>query len=484
MTLANKLMYFIVVCGFQLFFIGICQAKETALTRMLEQKIPAIVTVSILNTTPLQKIYGFASTDVVNKAYNNRLDLSGGVGSGSGFVIVHKNKKYVVTNAHVIDKVEKDDGIDVYDIDLTKHKMHIVGADSFYDVAVLGFEKDPGSALQSISFRKDAPRLGENVYAVGNPLGEFPFTVSDGIVGALNRVRGFDVGVPGYIQSTATITWGNSGGPLLDADGNVLGINTQIHISDNMGGIVHPQLNFALESRIVKRLVEEIIEKGRINRSHLGIVFVQETKNVLFDAIKPPEIALLVPGSPAAAALAGMEQRAITAVNGIPVKSLGQIFIELEKISAGERVTFQFGNNIMEKTFTTGELDRTARTSNVRAILRSMASIDVAIFDGVVTIFKARCDEPGQASCGRRAFVGTSDDEELTDNIPEDFALQVEAAGDGKNRYRVETIEDVEAIVKKGSLMGSFSFVSISDDEKPIWVKFDKKSKKFKAMVY
>ncbi len=98
--------------------------------------------------------------------------------------------------------------------------MKLAALDTLWDIAVLSFgDSGPGSELLPLEFRSTEIRLGENVYALGNPLGEYPFSVVPGIISGKNRRDSDLTGIFGFLQTTATLTNGNSGGPLVDAVG-------------------------------------------------------------------------------------------------------------------------------------------------------------------------------------------------------------------------------------------------------------------------
>lgn len=451
---------------------GTASARQVSLTRMLERNIAAVVTLSVEKTEKAPAVFGYADSSRVAQAYGHDLDLSSAKSSGSGFIVVHKGQKYIVTNAHVIEQASKGDGsVFAFSVNQTKYPVQLVGADSVFDIAVLKFATPPGKELGRLSFRAKEPRLGEQVFAIGNPLGGFPYSVSAGIIGGLNRVRGSVVGTPGYIQSTATTIWGNSGGPLLDRQGRVIGVNTQIEISQHpsVGKVVHPQLNFALESRVVSRLVSQIIEKGHVERAYLGIIFTQEAgAGAMAAADKLPEIAVLVPGSPAAAALAGMEKKTISAINGVPVKTLEQLFAELEKVRPHAKVKLKLGPEGLERTLTVGELDGAARRKDVRAFLRAMASLDADDADGGVVITKAKCDEPGEISCGRRSRTAIIKDGAAAGQPADGYSQRVvvaDTSNDAGRAWRVSKLEDLETAMRLNALSGTLLLFAKPDTE-------------------
>lgn len=208
---------------------------------------------------------------------------------GSGFVISEDG--YVVTNNHVIE------GADEILIEFTSGDelpATVVGTDPNTDIALLKVEaKGP---LTYVTFGdSNTARVGDWVMAIGNPLGQ-GFSVSAGIVSARNRA--LSGSYDDYIQTDAAINRGNSGGPLFDMDGNVVGVNTAI-LSPNGGSI---GIGFSMASNVVSRVVDQLKEYGETRRGWLGVRIQDVTPDVA-EAIglAKPEGALVtdVPDGPA-----------------------------------------------------------------------------------------------------------------------------------------------------------------------------------------
>jgi serine protease Do len=186
---------------------------------------------------------------------------------GSGFVISEDG--YVVTNNHVIE------GADEITIELfsgRELKAKVIGTDPNTDIALLKVEAT--EPLPFVSFGdSDAARVGDWVIAMGNPLGQ-GFSVSAGIVSARNRALSgtYD----DYIQTDAAINRGNSGGPLFNMDGGVIGVNTAI-LSPNGGSI---GIGFSMASNVVTRVVDQLKEFGETRRGWLGVRIQDVTEDV------------------------------------------------------------------------------------------------------------------------------------------------------------------------------------------------------------
>jgi len=214
---------------------------------------------------------------------------------GSGFVI--SDDGYIVTNNHVI---EGADEINIEFFNGETLEAEIVGTDPNTDIALLKVESD--APLKPVPFgNSDDAAVGDWVMAMGNPLGQ-GFSVSAGIVSARNRALSgtYD----DYIQTDAAINRGNSGGPLFNMDGEVVGVNTAI-LSPNGGSI---GIGFAMSSNVVTKVVDQLREFGETRRGWLG-VRIQDVTDDIAESIGLQEAsgALItdVPEGPAAEA--GME---------------------------------------------------------------------------------------------------------------------------------------------------------------------------------
>ncbi|WP_090269707.1 Do family serine endopeptidase [Thalassovita taeanensis] len=186
---------------------------------------------------------------------------------GSGFVISEDG--YIVTNNHVI---ESADEIVIEFFSGEELEAKVVGTDPNTDIALLKVEAD--KPLPYVNFGdSDTARVGDWVMAMGNPLGQ-GFSVSAGIVSARNRA--LSGSYDDYIQTDAAINRGNSGGPLFDMDGNVVGVNTAI-LSPNGGSI---GIGFSMASNVVSRVVDQLKEFGETRRGWLGVRIQDVTDDV------------------------------------------------------------------------------------------------------------------------------------------------------------------------------------------------------------
>ncbi len=208
---------------------------------------------------------------------------------GSGVVVSAEG--HIITNNHVVDQVDE---IEVQMSDGRTKKARLVGADAQVDLAVLKVD-DPG--VKPLKFGdSDSVQAGDFVLAIGNPFG-FDETVTDGIIsskGRPNRVDGFG----DFLQTNAAINPGNSGGPLINLQGEIVGINTAI-ISRSGGS---QGIGFAIPSNSVKMALESLLKQGRIIRGYLGIQTRSLPEGQVDQESEGVVVQDIIPGSPAAEA--------------------------------------------------------------------------------------------------------------------------------------------------------------------------------------
>jgi serine protease Do len=224
---------------------------ETSVTQSVERIGPTVVTV--VGTVPGQNTFFGPTGDQTV--------------SGSGFFITDQG--YILTNNHVVEGTTE---VNIVLSDGTEQKATIVGTDLYSDIAVLKTDgKVPAVAKLGNS---DVLKPGESVIAIGSPLGNFKNTVTVGVVSATGR--SIDTGngyqVENLIQTDAAINHGNSGGPLVDLAGEVIGINTLI-VRNTGSGDVAEGLGFAIPVSTAQVVAQQIIQKGYFARPYMGISF-------------------------------------------------------------------------------------------------------------------------------------------------------------------------------------------------------------------
>ncbi|MDX2160916.1 MAG: trypsin-like peptidase domain-containing protein [bacterium] len=240
------------------------------------------------------------SINVITSAVQDQFGSEGlAESTGTGFVI--DTNGHIVTNAHVVEDSQR---IEINFFDGRIVRAELVGIDRDSDVAVVRVA-EPAETLQPLQFGdSDALFIGQEVVAIGSPFNQ-PWTMTTGIISALGRtingLNNFSIG--SVIQTDAAINPGNSGGPLLDLNGNVIGVNSQIisRTRSNSG------IGFAIPSNLVSRIAQSLIADGEMDYSYLGISGTGVSLDII-EALNLPNnargvvVARVEPGTPAAQA--------------------------------------------------------------------------------------------------------------------------------------------------------------------------------------
>jgi S1-C subfamily serine protease len=290
-------------------------------------------------------------------------------GTGSGFII--REDGYIVTNAHV---VESADSFTVRFSDGTEKDAKLIGADRYKDIAVLKVEgeKLPVAVLGD----SEAARVGEPVVAIGSPLG-YQQSVTSGIISMNKRTladlgRQNDVRRPQeYIQTDAAINQGNSGGPLLNANGEVIGVNQAIVRWESNGAMFgNPVpvegIGFAIPINAVKSSIEQIVQHGKVIYPGIQAAvisvedFLKLEPNVKLEVNKGVFVRTVTTGGPADRA--GIKAGdVILTLNGVEMQSGQGLIEEIQRHNVGERLTLrvarQGGKTQEDVTVVLGELD-------------------------------------------------------------------------------------------------------------------------------
>jgi putative serine protease PepD len=248
---------------------------------------------------------------------------SGGTAQGTGFVIDRDG--HIVTNQHV---VENATSISVKFTDGTTATATLVGADATSDIAVLKVNVDSSELTPLTLADSSDVQVGDSVIAIGDPYG-LQNSVTTGIVSALGRTISSPNNRPigAAIQTDAAINSGNSGGPLLDLDGQVIGINSQIE-SQSGGNI---GIGFAVPSNTVRSVVEQLISNGKATHPYLGVK--------LSDSSDPAGAKVGDVASGAPADKAGLKDGdVIIAADGTAVTSADQLIAVLAGHAPGDKV--------------------------------------------------------------------------------------------------------------------------------------------------
>ncbi len=269
---------------------------------------------------------------------------------GSGFVISADG--YIVTNNHVVEKAEQ---ISVRFQDNTKYEAKLVGRDPKTDLALLKIESKKSLAFVALG-DSDKVKVGDWVITIGNPYG-LGGTVTAGIVSA--RGRNINAGpFDDFLQTDAAINQGNSGGPMFNTDGEVIGVNTAI-FSPNGGSV---GIGFAIPSSMAKPVIEQLRTEGRTHRGWLGVKIQQVTDEIANSLGRKNAKGALVlevtPDSPAAKA--GIKAGdVIISFDGKDIGEMHQLprIVAETKIGKEVEVEVWCGNDTEEFDVTLGELD-------------------------------------------------------------------------------------------------------------------------------
>ena len=212
--------------------------------------------------------------------------------SGSGFILTDDG--YIVTNYHVIQDAKE---VKVTTFDNKSYPAEIIGYDEDNDIAVLKI--DAQGLTPVILGDSDSMNVGDDVVAIGNPLGELSFSLTKGCISALNRTITIDNKPMTLIQTDCAINSGNSGGALFNMYGEVIGI-TNAKYSNNGGTDASIEsIGFAIPINTVRGMIESIIEKGYVSKPYIGVYAETVTPNTDYKATSGIGIHDIIPGSPA-----------------------------------------------------------------------------------------------------------------------------------------------------------------------------------------
>lgn len=263
----------------------------------------------------------------------------GAVAEGSGVII--DGQGHIITNNHVVDGASK---LDVVFSDGTKKSARLIGADPVSDIAVLQVD---GSVPAYVGFGdSNSLQLGETAIAIGSPLGNYRGSVTVGVISGLNRsVAGS--GQDNLIQTDAAVNHGNSGGPLLNLSGQIVGITTLV-VRDTTNGDSAEGLGFAVPASTVTMVVDQLLSQGKVQYPYIGITFGEITPNSAGQFNLPAQqgayVQQVAPDSPASQA--GLEsQDVITALNGTRLDESHPLRTLLFQYHVGDTVTLSVVRN-------------------------------------------------------------------------------------------------------------------------------------------
>jgi serine protease Do len=306
---------------------------ETAITQTVEKVGPAVVTV--IGTVPGQVTFFGRTPD--------------GQSSGSGVIISPDG--YIVTNNHVVEGASE---LSVILSDGTQLPAQLISTDIYADLAVL--KADGQMPAVATIGNSDNLKSGETVIAIGSPLGEFRNTVTVGVISATGR--SLDTG-DGYfmedlLQTDAAINQGNSGGPLVNLNGEVIGINTLVVRGGNGSSTVAEGLGFAIPSNTMRFIAERIISQGYFARPYLGVNYQSITPSIARRYNLPTQYGAYITDidSRGPAASAGLQRGDIIASIGEQEIDAAHSYINtLFAYQPGDQVTIKALRDGQELTF-------------------------------------------------------------------------------------------------------------------------------------
>lgn len=393
-----------------------------SLAPMLEKVSPAVVSISVegkqVSKQRLPDSFRFFfGPDFPTEQLQERPFR--GLGSG---VIIDAGKGYVITNHHVINGADK---IRVQLHDGREYDAELIGSDAMSDVALLKLT-DAKNLTEIKIADSDKLRVGDFTVAIGNPFG-LGQTVTSGIISALGRTGLNLENFENFIQTDAAINSGNSGGALVNLNGELIGINTAI-LGPSGGNV---GIGFAIPSNMAKNLTEQIIEYGQVKRGMLGVkggeltaelaeAFGYETNHGAF-------VSQVVPDS--AADKGGLKAGdIIVSVNDKPIRSFGELRAKIATIGAGKEVTL--------------------------GIMRDGDKKDISVVLEEASLAKAKADMLHEALAGAELENNPNGKGVRVSRVEENskasqYGLQEGDVIVGLNRFRVSNLGDLRKLLEK-----------------------------------
>jgi len=335
---------------------------ESAFTKVAESVNPAVVQIRAQKTVERRMRNPFEGTPFEDFFGGPRgPEQEGPVRQGLGSGVVVRSDGHIVTNNHVVEDAER---LSVAMLDGTEYDAEIVGTDSFSDLAVI--KVDPSEELRAVSFgNSDQLSTGQWVLAFGSPLSQnLNNSVTAGIVSAIGRLRSSPgrrrptqgqseqqiSPIQNFVQTDAAINPGNSGGPLVNLNGELVGINTAI--ASRTGG--YQGIGFAIPANTVKRVATQIIEEGDVQRAYLGIRYGEAPQSLVENEELPQGSAVVSQvesGTPAEKA--GLQAGdIITAIDGAPLNNYLQLGNQIASMRPGDEVELRINRDGASQTLT------------------------------------------------------------------------------------------------------------------------------------
>ncbi|MFN8416780.1 MAG: Do family serine endopeptidase [Cytophagaceae bacterium] len=358
--------------------------------------------------------------------------------SGSGVIITEEG--YIVTNNHVVEKASK---IQVILNDKRTYDAKLIGTDPTTDLALIKIEE---KKLPFVKYgNSDVVRVGEWVLAVGNPF-NLTSTVTAGIISAktrsINILRDKDnLAIESFLQTDAVVNPGNSGGALVNLKGELIGINTAIASPTG----AYAGYSFAVPVSLVKKVIDDLINYGQVQRGLLGVVIQDMTTDLAKEKAIDFKRGVYINGvnQGSAADLAGIKiGDVITEINGIEIASTAQLQEVVARNRPGDKITIKYYRKDKEYTTTATLKNKLGETTLVQkddfsvkgklgADLQPVVSTEMSILEisggaKVVRLYNGKLKEAGV----REGFIITSIDKKPV-RTPEDVVKILEATNSG-----------------------------------------------------
>ncbi len=466
---------------FVLFFISgsINAAELPDFADLAEELVPSVVTISTINTVdaPVQGIPQFPPGSPFEEFFRDFFERRGGVprqqpqqrqqpqnAMGSGFII--DSKGYIITNNHVIADATN---ITVIMYDGNSFTAEVVGADPKSDIALLKIEAD--IELKAVVWGdSDNIRVGNWVLAIGNPFG-LVNTVTTGIISAIARdisAGPFD----DFIQTDAAINRGNSGGPLFNINGEVIGVNTAIY--SPTGGSVG--IGFAVPSSLAKSVAQQLKDFGRTKRGWLG-VRIQTVTDDLAESLGLVKaygalVASVMPDSPALTAgikagdvVIGFNGKEVTSMRSLPR------MVADSKIDKKAKLEIWRGGKSIFVDVLIGEMEEepakkaSLNNNNEENILKSIDSLGLQL-SALTSQVRERFNLPDNIQGVMIARVSGGSDSERQGIMPGDIIVEVEQESVTSPDEIISKVEKASSAGRKSILFlinrkGDLSFVAL-----------------------
>jgi len=317
---------------------AIADSGQSAIKNAIASAGPAVVRIDVTGTVEISNPFFERFFETPDGEPQERTIAS----LGSGFVILYEDEKLVITNQHVIEDALT---IEVSDNDGNTWDATVIGSDDVLDIAILRLDGDTRSLPTVTLGDSDTVELGDWAIAIGSPLG-LSYTVTMGIISATHRDIEKPSGIGNFndlIQTDAAINPGNSGGPLVNAYGEVIGINTMI-ARNSATGVSIEGINFAIAINGISDVLPQLIQVGEIQRGWLGVQHTEITEESAEAFGTDPEqtgtlVVYVFPGDPAD--VAGIQEGdVVIKIGDVSIDVSDDLNREVGLLAAGAAVDF------------------------------------------------------------------------------------------------------------------------------------------------